>query len=316
MKENEELAYLSLLDEILTKGEKRLDRTGVGTLAVFGKTLEFDLKDNRLPIVSTRKINPKFPLLELIWFMRGDTNVKYLLKHNCPIWNNWVISHTAEYDENGKLVAGSIGSASYGAMWRRWPAMKVVEPHEWHNKYAQAGWMYLMPAPSGNMVIHKEIDQLSEAIRLIKKDPHSRRILVSCWNPSEREDMALLPCHWSYQFVVTDAGLELHLNMRSSDAPVGLVFNITQYAFLTHVVAHLTGLKASRLVYKGVDVHIYSDQIELVKEQLKRKPLKENNPKLKIKLNPQEYSIDTLDIEDVEVTGYTSHPFIKYPVAV
>lgn len=316
MKLNEEREYLDLLESIITHGEKRLDRTGVGTYALYGVTLEYDIRDNRIPIVSTRKINPLFPILEMLWFMRGDTNVAYLLKHDCHIWDSWVIPDTAVYDDNGKLVAGSIGKASYGAMWRRWPAMKVVQAHEWHNKYAQDSWRYLMPATDGKMIIYKEIDQLREAIKLIKNEPHSRRNIVSSWNPAEMQDMALPPCHWSYQFVVTSSGLELHLNMRSSDAPVGLVFNVAQYAFLAHVIAHITGLKASRLVYKGVDVHVYSNQVELVKEQLKREPIKANDPKLTIKKKPYEYTVDTLGIEDIEISGYEHHPFIKYPVAV
>ena len=316
MKLNEEHEYLDLLESIITHGEKRLDRTGVGTYALYGVTLEYDISDNRIPIVSTRKINPLFPILEMLWFMRGDTNVKYLLDHDCHIWDSWVIPDTAVYNNNGKLVAGSIGKASYGAMWRRWPAMKIVQAHEWHNKYAQDDWRYLMPAMNGKMIIYKEIDQLREAIRLIKNEPHSRRNIVSSWNPAEMQDMALPPCHWSYQFVVTSTGLELHLNMRSSDAPVGLVFNVAQYAFLAHVIAHITDLKATRLVYKGVDVHVYSNQVELVKKQLEREPIKSNDPRLTIKKKPYEYTIDTLNIDDIEISGYEHHPFIKYPVAV
>ena len=187
MRLNEEHEYLSLLESIITHGEKRLDRTGVGTYALYGVTLEYDIRDNRIPIVSTRKINPLFPILEMLWFMRGDTNVKYLLDHNCHIWDSWVIPDTAVYDDNGRLLAGSIGKASYGAMWRRWPAMKIVQAHEWHNKYAQDSWRYLMPAADGMLIIYKDIDQLREAIRLIKNEPHSRRNIVSSWNPAEMQ---------------------------------------------------------------------------------------------------------------------------------
>ena len=274
--------YLSLLQQILDSGTTRGDRTGTGTKSIFGAQLRFNLAEG-FPLVTTRKVFFKGVIYELLWFLAGDTNIKYLRDNNVHIWDAWA-------DEKGDL--GPV----YGAQWRRWEA------------------------PDG-----RRIDQISHVVEQIRKTPNSRRHIVTAWNPavlpnesiSPQENVrqgraALASCHALFQFYVADGRLSCLLYQRSTDCPVGQVFNIAQYALLTHLVAHQCELVPGEFIWTGGDCHIYLNQVDGVQEQLKREP--RPLPKLVIKRKPA--SITEYRFEDFEIVNYDPHPPIKYPVAV
>jgi thymidylate synthase len=274
--------YLDLLKNILENGTLRGDRTGTGTRSIFGAQLRFDLS-KRFPLVTTRKVFFKGVIHELLWFLAGDTNIKYLTDNNVHIWDAWA-------DESGDL--GPI----YGAQWRRWEA------------------------PGG-----RRIDQITQVIEQLRRNPESRRHIVNAWNPAVLPDervspqenvragrAALASCHTLFQFYVAQGRLSCLLYQRSADTPVGLVFNIAQYALLTHIVAQQCDLQPGDFVWTGGDCHIYANQIEGVQEQLKREP--RPLPKLNIIRKPP--SILEYRFEDFVLSDYTPHPPIKFPVAV
>ena len=261
--------YLDLLQDILDHGVKKEDRTGTGTLSVFGRQLRFDLTAG-FPLVTTKKLHIRSIIHELLWFLSGNTNIRYLQENGVTIWDEWA-------DENGDL--GPV----YGSQWRSWPA------------------------PDG-----RKIDQISQVVEQIKRNPDSRRLLVSAWNVAEIERMALPPCHYAFQFYVADGKLSCMLNMRSVDTFLGLPFNIASYALLTHMVAQQCGLQVGELVWSGGDVHLYSNHIEQAKLQLTREPYP--LPKLVIKRKPE--SLFDYKYEDFEIVGYQCHPPIKAPIAV
>jgi thymidylate synthase len=274
--------YLDLLRNILEHGVTRSDRTGTGTKGIFGVQLRFDLSKG-FPLVTTRKVFFKGIIHELIWFLAGDTNIKYLTDHKVHIWDAWA-------DEHGNL--GPV----YGAQWRAWPA------------------------PDG-----RKIDQITSVIDQIRSKPHSRRHIVSAWNPAVLPDESVSPqdnvragraalasCHTLFQFFVADGRLSCLLYQRSADAPVGLVFNIAQYSLLTHMVAQQCDLAPGDFVWTGGDCHIYLNQIDGVREQLSREP--RPLPRLAIQRKPS--SIFDYQFADFELSDYDPHPPIKFPVAV
>lgn len=274
--------YLGLLATILETGVTRGDRTGTGTKSIFGTQLRFNLAEG-FPLVTTRKVFFKGVIHELLWFLAGDTNIAYLRDRKVHIWDAWA-------DEQGDL--GPV----YGAQWRAWPA------------------------PDG-----RRIDQISQVIDQIKTKPNSRRHIVSAWNPAVLPDESISPqenvkqgraalasCHAMFQFYVADGKLSCLLYQRSTDCPVGLVFNIAQYSLLAHMVAQQCDLLPGDFVWTGGDCHVYLNQVEGVKEQLTREP--RPLPKLHIKRKPA--SILEYQFEDFELQGYNPHPPISYPVAV
>lgn len=336
--------YLALMQDILDNGVVKKDRTGVGTLSVFGRQLRFDLKEG-FPLVTTKKVHLKSIIHELLWFLNGDTNVKYLQENGVKIWNEWA-------NEEGNL--GPV----YGKQWREWRDCKVVECHDVGRtqQLMQRGYKYI-----GNMkedgttylVYEKPHDQISKVIQQLREDPDSRRIIVSAWNVSDLDDMALNPCHNYFQFYTTEMTVLERLNwfeenepekfanaslnndekalhetldregvprrklscfymMRSNDVALGKPFNIASYALLTHMVAQQVNMVPDELVYSGVDVHLYLNHLEQIKLQLTREPYP--LPKLVIKRKPD--SIFDYKYEDFEVVGYQSHPHIAMPVAV
>ncbi|WP_199614513.1 thymidylate synthase [Paenibacillus alkalitolerans] len=262
-------AYLDLLKDVLENGVDKADRTGTGTRSVFGRQLRFDLSEG-FPLVTTKKVHMKSIIHELLWFLSGDTNIRYLKENGVSIWDEWA-------DENGDL------GAVYGSQWRSWPAGDG-----------------------------RTIDQVANVIGAIKRNPDSRRHIVSAWNVAEVDRMALPPCHFVYQFYVADGRLSCMFTMRSVDTFLGLPFNIASYALLTHMVAQQCDLDVGELVWSGGDVHIYSNHMEQVKLQLTREPYP--LPKLVIKRRPE--SIFQYRYEDFEIVGYESHPRISAPVAV
>jgi len=261
--------YLDLLRRVRHEGTKKTDRTGTGTLSLFGHQMRFDLAQG-FPLLTTKKLHLKSIIHELIWFLAGDTNIGYLKANNVAIWDDWA-------DENGDL--GPV----YGKQWRSWTA------------------------PDG-----KTIDQIAEAVALIKKEPDSRRIIVSAWNPADIPDMALAPCHCLFQFYVADGKLSCQLYQRSADVFLGVPFNIASYALLTLMMAQVTGLEPGDFVHTFGDVHLYSNHVAQADEQLTRTP----KPLPVMRLNPKVTSIFDFKYEDVTLEGYETWPHIKAPVAV
>jgi thymidylate synthase len=278
MSSHEEKQYLDLLENVLENGSSRMDRTGVGTKAIFGSQMRFDLSKG-FPLLTTKKVWFKGVAHELLWFLSGITNIKYLQDNDVHIWDNWV-------DKDGNFPNG------YGKQWRRW------EKTEWGD----------FPGDTYSA----DIDQIANVIESIKTNPYSRRHIVSAWNVSDLEDMRLKPCHMTIQFFVSDGKLSCSFYMRSVDTFLGLPFNIASYALLTHMIAQVCELDVGELIFSGGDVHIYDNHVKQVKQQLERKPY--NFPVLK--LNPDIKDIDDFCYEDITIKDYKSHPTIKAPIAV
>ena len=261
--------YLDLLDRVIKTGVKKEDRTGTGTISVFGHQMRFDL-NNGFPLLTTKKLHLKSIIHELIWFLNGDTNIKYLQDNGVRIWNEWA-------DENGDL--GHI----YGYQWRSWPSANG-----------------------------KHIDQISQVIDSIKNNPNSRRHIVSAWNVSEINNMALPPCHILFQFYVANGKLSCQLYQRSADIFLGVPFNIASYAILLKMMAQVTNLQIGEFVHTLGDAHIYLNHIEQVKLQLTRQPKK--LPELK--LNPNIKNIFDFKFNDIELINYEYHPHIKGKISI
>jgi thymidylate synthase len=261
--------YLDLLRLVLEQGKFKSDRTGTGTYSVFGAQTRFPLA-NGFPLVTTKKLHVKSIVYELLWFLRGDTNVQYLHEHGVTIWDEWA-------DKDGSL--GRI----YGAQWCDWRT------------------------PDGH-----SINQIDQVIEQIKKNPESRRHIVSAWNVGELKQMALAPCHALFQFYVQEGELSCQLYQRSADLFLGVPFNIASYALLTMMVAQVCGLKPGTFVHTFGDLHLYANHLEQAKLQLSREP----RPLPRMKLNPSVKNIHDFQFEDFELTGYDPHPAIKAPIAV
>jgi len=281
--------YLDLMSQILEKGEKRTDRTGTGTLSLFGAQMRFDLSEG-FPLVTTKKCHLRSIIHELLWFLKGGTNVGYLHENKVTIWDEWA-------DKNGDL--GPV----YGFQWRKWG--EKWRPKGQENGGRTNGW--------GSSSPQKPIDQISKAIDLIKNKPDSRRIIVSAWNVSDLDQMALSPCHALFQFYVhADDRLSCQLYQRSADFFLGVPFNIASYALLTMMVAQATGKKPGHFVHTFGDVHLYLNHVEQAKLQLNRSP----RPLPALKINPEVRSIFDFKFEDFKLEGYDPHPSIKAPIAV
>ncbi|WP_108470819.1 thymidylate synthase [Rhodanobacter thiooxydans] len=262
-------AYLDLLRHVLDHGTEKTDRTGTGTRSVFGWQMRFDLNDG-FPLVTTKKLHIKSIVHELIWFLRGDTNIAYLKEHGVRIWDEWA-------DPNGDL--GPV----YGRQWRAWPA-------------ADGG----------------AVDQIAWVVDEIRRNPDSRRLIVSAWNVGELPKMALMPCHTMFQFYVAGGKLSCQLYQRSGDIFLGVPFNIASYALLTHMVAQVCGLGVGDFVHTLGDAHLYNNHLEQAQLQLSREP----RPLPRLKLDPAVRSIFDFRYEDVAIEGYQPHPAIKAAVAV
>ena len=264
-----EQQYLDLLAEVLERGARKSDRTGTGTLSVFGRQMRFALGES-FPLLTTKKLHLKSIILELLWFLRGDTNVRWLQERGVKIWDEWA-------DENGEL--GPV----YGYQWRHWRTADG-----------------------------REIDQIAQVIEAIRARPDSRRHLVTAWNPSDVDRMALPPCHALFQFYVADSRLSCQMYQRSADLFLGVPFNIASYALLTQMVAQVTGLETAEFVLTLGDAHLYLNHLEQAKEQLARAP----RPLPRMKLNPAVKDLFAFRYEDFTLEGYDPHPAIKAPIAV
>ena len=261
--------YLDLLQHIVNKGAKKEDRTGTGTISVFGYQMRFDLNEG-FPLVTTKKCHMRSITHELLWFLKGDTNIKYLKENKVSIWDEWA-------DADGNL--GPV----YGHQWRSWPTADG-----------------------------RHVDQIKNVIDQIKRNPDSRRLIVSAWNVGEIEKMALPPCHAFFQFYVADGKLSCQLYQRSADVFLGVPFNIASYALLTMMIAQVCDLKLGDFVHTFGDTHLYVNHLEQTTLQLTREP--RSLPQMKI--NPNVKDIFDFKFEDFELVGYDAHPHIKAPVAI
>lgn len=261
--------YHDLLTRVLNEGVAKSDRTGTGTLSVFGHQMRFDLSDG-FPLVTTKKLHLKSIIHELIWFLKGDTNVRYLQENGVSIWDEWA-------DANGDL--GPV----YGRQWRSW-----VGPD------------------------NATVDQITWVTEEIRRNPDSRRLIVSAWNPVDIPKMALAPCHCLFQFYVSDGRLSCQLYQRSADIFLGVPFNIASYALLTHMMAQATGLAPGEFVHSFGDAHLYSNHLEQARLQLTR----DLRPLPRLTLNPAVGCLEEFRFEDIVIEGYDPHPAIKAPIAV
>ncbi len=261
--------YLDLIADVLDNGVEKADRTGTGTLSVFGRQLRFDLADG-FPLVTTKRVHLRSVVHELLWFIRGETNVDYLRDNGVSIWDEWA-------DDAGEL--GPV----YGKQWRRWATADG-----------------------------REVDQLRWVVEEIRRNPDSRRLVVSAWNVADLPEMALLPCHALFQFYVAAGRLSCQLYQRSADVFLGVPFNIASYALLTCLVAQVTGLGAGEFVHTLGDAHLYLNHLDQAREQLSRPP----RPLPSLRLDPGVRDLDEFRYEHVAVLGYDPHPAIKAPVAV
>jgi thymidylate synthase len=261
--------YQDFLRHILNNGTRKADRTGTGTISVFGPQMRFDLEKG-FPLLTTKKVHLKSIIHELLWFLKGDTNIKYLKDNDVKIWDEWA-------DKDGNL--GPV----YGYQWRSWPTADG-----------------------------RHIDQITNVINQIKKNPDDRRMIVSAWNVGEIENMALPPCHAFFQFYVANGKLSCQLYQRSADSFLGVPFNIASYALLTMMIAQVCGLKPGEFVHTFGDAHIYRNHMDQVQELLSRQPY----PQPEMHLNPNITDIFDFKFEDFELVGYQSHAAIKAPVAV
>ena len=280
-----EAAYLDLIRYVRDHGTEKGDRTGTGTRSHFGAQLRFDLQEG-FPLLTTKKVHMKSITYELFWFLKGDTNVKYLQDNKVRIWNEW---STAEQTARFGRPEGELGPI-YGHQWRNYGATKAED-----GSYNQDG-----------------VDQITEVIEQITNNPNSRRLIVSGWNPAEATQVALPPCHTLFQFFVADGKLSCQLYQRSADLFLGVPFNIASYSLLTHMIAQVCDLEVGEFIWTGGDCHLYQNHIEQVNEQLSREAYELPS----LWLNPEIKDIFDFTFDDIRVENYQSHPAIKAPVAV
>jgi thymidylate synthase len=300
------IQYLDLLRHVLEHGKFKADRTGTGTYSVFGAQTRFDLRES-FPVLTTKKLHLRSIIYELLWFLRGDRNVRYLQENKVTIWDEWA-------DEKGDL--GPV----YGKQWRNWVKTQSRPRKAPDSTSSQATLFDLgesngetMVTPAGPRVRSKHgIDQIATVIEQIKKNPDSRRLIVSAWNVADIDSMALPPCHALFQFYVSEGELSCQLYQRSADIFLGVPFNIASYALLTLMVAQVCGLKPGDFVHTFGDLHLYANHVEQAKLQLSR----ETRPLPQMKLNPAVKNIDRFKFEDFELVNYDPHPGIKAPIAV
>ncbi|HTK33338.1 MAG TPA: thymidylate synthase [Candidatus Paceibacterota bacterium] len=302
--------YLNLLRNILENGVKKTDRTGTGTTSLFGTQMRFDLSQG-FPLLTTKKLPFKVILGELLWFVNGDTKLRTLLLHNINIWNEWPFKH---YLIANKLPMPQVNSTEWTEQMKTFTD-KIVSDDAFNMQWGDLGPVYGKQWRDWKTSDGKSVDQLKDAINMIRKSPDSRRIIVSAWNPAEIEEMAkagLPPCHCLFQFFVADGKLSCQLYQRSCDTFLGVPFNIASYALLTIMIASVTGLKPGEFIWTGGDTHIYSNHMDQVNEQLAREP--RMSPHVKIKRQVAE--IWDFTIDDFELINYDPHPGIKAPIAV
>lgn len=321
-----EQTYLDFLQYILDNGVKKEDRTGTGTISVFGYQMRYDLSKG-FPLFTTKRVPFRLVASELLWFIKGDTNIRYLLQHNNHIWDEWAFKKWVESDEYEGPDMTDFGrrclvDEAFNELYEKELkdfCNRVLQDEEFAEKYGDLGNVYGKQWRRWTDSEGNEIDQLKDVIEQIKNNPDSRRLIVNAWNPEDvinagakGSKSALPPCHVMFQFYVIEGKLSCMLTQRSVDSLLGCPFNVASYALLTHLIAHECGLEVGEFIHSAGDAHIYLNHIEQVKEQLSREP--RALPTLKI--NPEKKSIFDIEMEDLTIEGYNPHPAIKAPIAV
>lgn len=315
---NEE-QYLNLAREVLTHGHEKMDRTGTGTKSLFGYQMRFDLNEG-FPILTTKKVAFGLVKSELLWFLRGDTNIRFLLAHKNHIWDEWAFKKWVTSDEyhGPDMTDFGLRSQSDATFKKTYLAEKkafcqrILEDDEFAQRYGDLGLVYGSQWRAWQTSTGQTIDQIHNVVEQIKHTPNSRRMIVTAWNPEDVPTVALPPCHTLFQFYVADGKLSCQLYQRSADIFLGVPFNIASYALLTHLIAKECGLEVGEFVHTLGDAHIYSNHIEQVKTQLAREPLAA--PELI--LPAQSKPLDQYQVSDIQLSGYDPLPAIKAPVAV
>lgn len=309
MANNVATPYEDLLSKILTEGSKKTDRTGTGTLSVFGAQMRFDLSKS-FPLITTKKVFTRLIIEELLWMLDGDSNIERLVKNNVHIWDEWPFKH---YLTENNLEIPEVNSAEWNSKMHEFTD-KVASDHDFAVKWGELGPVYGYQWRHWPTIDGGEVDQISKALDQIKKSPDSRRIIVSAWNAADIDEMAkagLPPCHALFQFYVADGKLSCQLYQRSCDMFLGVPFNIASYSFLTYMMAQQAGLEPGEFVWTGGDCHIYLNHVDQVKEQISREA--RPYPTLKLKKAKDLFSYEA---ENFEFENYDPWPSIKAPIAV
>lgn len=314
-----EQQYIDLLKHALEHGTRKDDRTGTGTVSVFGYQMRFDLNDG-FPLLTTKRVPFRLISSELLWFIKGDTNIRYLLRHNNNIWNEWAFKRWVESPQYEGPDMTNFGLRSqedpefnlqYEEQMESFKR-RILEDDAFAAQFGELGDVYGKQWRSWKTSQGDTIDQLQGVIDAIKRNPDSRRLIVTAWSPEDIPSMALPPCHTLFQFYVADGKLSCQLYQRSGDIFLGIPFNIASYSLLTHMIAHECGLDAGEFVHTLGDAHIYVNHLDQIHTQLSREP--RELPKLR--LNGSIKSVFDFDVQDIEIEGYNPHPAIKAPVAV
>ncbi|WP_200793396.1 thymidylate synthase [Ignavigranum ruoffiae] len=311
-------AYLDLVEKVLNEGHRKDDRTGVGTLSLFGYQMRFDLNQG-FPLLTTKRVPFSLVKSELLWFLRGDSNIRYLLEHQNHIWDEWAFEkYVASEDYRGPDMTDFGLRAEQDPKFKKVYQeemskfqQKVLADQKFAEKYGDLGRVYGRQWRSWQKRDGQTIDQISQVIENIRNHPDSRRLIVSAWNPEDVPDMALPPCHTLFQFYVQDQKLSCQLYQRSADIFLGVPFNIASYALLTHLIARETGLEVDEFVHTLGDAHLYLNHLDQAKTLLQRQP--KPLPQLEITSNRP---LDQLEMEDIQLHNYQPHPTIKAPIAV
>ncbi|MFD0897565.1 thymidylate synthase [Loigolactobacillus binensis] len=314
-----EEAYLDLARKILAEGHYKNDRTQTGTYSIFGYQMRFDLSQG-FPLLTTKKVPFGLIKSELLWFLKGDSNIRYLLQHHNHIWDEWAFKHyveSADYQGPDMTNFGHrhLTDATFAAAYKQQKQLfceQILTNDQFAAKYGELGNVYGKQWRAWQTRSGETIDQIKNVITAIKQTPDSRRLIVSAWNPEDVPNMALPPCHTLFQFYVADGKLSCQLYQRSGDVFLGVPFNIASYALLTALIAKEVGLEVGEFVHTLGDAHIYSNHLTQIKEQLTRTP----RPAPTLKLNPTKHSIFDYDVTDIQLENYTPYPAIKAPVAV
>ncbi|MGC6769685.1 thymidylate synthase [Enterococcus sp. LJL128] len=314
-----ENAYLDLGRKILDEGHLKGDRTGTGTKSLFGHQMRFDLSKG-FPLLTTKRVPFGLIKSELLWFIKGDTNIRYLLQHNNHIWDEWAFErYINSSDYTGPDMTGFghrvLTDEGFKQEYEKQHALfceNILNDSDFAAKHGELGNIYGAQWRHWETKNGEFIDQLQDVIRMIKTNPDSRRLLVSAWNPEDVPSMALPPCHTMFQFYVNDGKLSCQLYQRSADVFLGVPFNIASYALLTHLIAHETGLEVGEFVHTLGDAHLYVNHFEQMEEQLTR----EVRSAPQLILNTEKQSVFDFEMEDIKLEGYDPHPAIKAPIAV
>ena len=313
-----EQAYLDLCKKVLADGTDKSDRTNTGTKSLFGHQMRFDLQEG-FPLLTTKRVPFRLIVTELLWFIKGDTNIRYLLQHNNNIWNEWAFKKWVESDAyNGpdmtdfgiRATKDEQFKLEYDRQMEKFKQL-ILEDDQFASQFGDLGSVYGSQWRAWKTSQGDTIDQLKDVINQIKNNPDSRRLIVSAWNPEDVPTMALPPCHTMFQFYVADGKLSCQLYQRSGDIFLGIPFNIASYALLTSLIANECGLEVGEFIHTLGDAHIYSNHIDQVKTQLERSP--RALPTLQL---PQDKSVFDIELEDIQLENYEPHPAIKAPVAV